>query len=646
MKRTPALTALAAVLVATALALIPASPASASFVLQVTGRASVLSGAVEPSLRGDSTDTAISGDGRYVVFGSDSALVPADVDTVQDVYLKDLLTDRVERISVTTDGSPASGDSFAGAVSSDGRFVAFWSWATDLVPGDTKGKADVFVRDRLLGTTERVSVTSGEAEANGASPSIINGDSLGLTDDGRYVAFTSSATNLGADANTLSDVFVRDRVNGTTTLVSVSSAEAVAGSDSYGPTISANGRYVAFESDATNLVAPDTNAGRDVYVRDLTAGTTARVSLADNDTQPGGQSFTGWISDDGARVAFASTSKLTPADTNATSDVYVRTIASGSTKLISAVPGSGSAAGNSRQPRIAGLGSTVAFVSSSTTLLAGGNGFEQVYLNKEGAISRVSVSTAGVIGGSDSTNPMLDDNGGVVTFDSKANNLVVGDTGFRDSFFRRAGDYGVGNSLDAFATQVSTGFGYRTPAAIAASIRAGASPEHVIIEAANAPAFAGKRPALIRLYFAYFRRLPDASGLTYWTNKLTAGMPLDRVSASFAGSSEFKAKYGDKTNGQFVTLIYQNIFDRNPDASGLAYWTKRLDQGTSRGTVMTNFSESSEGRRKLQVRVDLALFPLGLFGSLPTSGYLNGLLSGVASAGGASEGAVRWAIGE
>lgn len=646
MKRTPALTALAAALVATVVTLIPAAPASAAFLIEVTGRASVLSGAVEPSLRGDSVDTAISGNGRYLVFGSDSALVPADVDGVQDVYLKDLLTDRVERISVTTDGSPASGDSFSGAISSDGRFVAFWSWATDLVPGDTKGKADVFVRDRLLGTTERVSISTSEAEANGASPSIINGDSLGITDDGRHVAFTSSATNLGADANTLSDVFVRDRVAGTTTLASVSSAEAVGTSDSYAPTISANGRYVAFESDAPNLVAPDTNAGRDVYVRDLSAGTTIRVSLADNDTQPAGQSFNGWISDDGARVAFASTAKMTPTDTNATSDVYVRTISSGATKLISRVPGSGAAAGSSRLPRIAGIASTVAFVSSAATLQAGGNGFEQIYLNEEGAISRISVSTAGVIGGSDSTNPMLDDNGAVVTFDSKANNLVVGDTGFRDSFFRRSGDYGVGSSLDDFAAQVSSGFGYRTPAAIAASVRAGASVEHVIIEAANSPSFAGKRPALIRLYFAYFRRLPDASGLAYWTGKLNAGTPLDKVSASFAGSSEFTTKYGSKTNSQFVTLIYQNIFGRNPDAAGLAYWTKRLDQGTSRGTVMTNFSESSEGRRKLQVWVDLTLFPLGLFGTIPSAGYLNGLLSGVSSAGGASEGAVHWAIGD
>ncbi len=510
MKRRPALTALATLVAATGLSLVTASPASASFQVMVTGRASVLAGAVEPGLRGDSTDVSINGDGRYVLFGSDSALVAQDTDTVQDVYVKDLLTDGLERVSVTPTGAAASGDSFAGAISRDGRYVAFWSWASNLVPGDTKGKADVFLRDRLLKTTERVSVTSSEAEANGASPSIINGDSLDVSDDGRFVAFTSSATNPGADANTLSDVFVRDRTAGTTTLASVSSAEAVGGSDSYGPSLSANGRYVAFESDAANLVTPDANSGRDVFVRDLTAGTTARVGIADNDVQPAvGQSFESWISDNGDQVAFASTAKLVGADTNASSDVYLRTISTGTTFLISKTPG-GAAAGDSHLPRVAGSGGVVAFVSSSTTLLPGGNGFEQIYRNTGSGVERLSVSSAGAIGGSDSTSPSLDAYGSIVAFESKANNLVTGDTGYRDAFFRQRVDAGLGTGLDDLAAKVSSGFGYQTPAGVAARFRAGASVEHLILDAANAPAFAGRRPALIRLYFAYFRRLPDA----------------------------------------------------------------------------------------------------------------------------------------
>lgn len=658
MKRTPARTALAARTARTArtvaaaalagsvaaacLSAVTATPAAAEFTTKVTGRASVLPGAVESAYRGDAEDTSIDGSGRYLVFATTSQLVPHDTDTVKDVYVKDLLTDGLERINVTTDGSPANGDSFAGAIAGDGRYVAFWSWASDLVPGDTKGKADVFLRDRALGTTERVSVTSAEAEANGASPSIINGDSLDLSDDGRYVTFTSSATNLGPDANTLSDVFVRDRTNGTTTLVSVSSAEAAGTSDSYGPSMSATGRFLAFESDAPNLVAPDTNSGRDVYVRDTVAGTTLRASLADNDTQPTGQSFTGWISDNGDQVAFASTAKMVPADANISSDVYLRTLSTGATTLISRTP-AGAAAGDSHNPKVAGAGGSVAFSSTSTTILAGANGFDQVYVNRGSVLERISVSSAGTIGGSDSYDAMADRTASVISFTSKAANLIPGDSGYRDAFFRRTLNGARGASLDAFAAEVSGDFGYQSPASIAAAVRAGASTEHLVLSASRTPAFAGKRPALIRLYYAYFLRLPDVGGLTYWTNKLTSGTPLDRVSASFAASSEFKAKYGSKTNGQFVTLIYQNIFARNPDAAGLAYWTKRLDTGTSRGTVMTNFSESSEGRRKLQAPVDVTLVSLGLDGTIPSGAMLNGMLA-AADQSNAVEGAVRYLL--
>ncbi len=642
MTRAPFLSLLAAVVASTGLAFTTAQPAAAASSTMITGRASVRPEAVESTVRGDAEDGSVSGDGRAIVFATTSTLVPEDTDAVQDVYVKDLLTDGLERISVTPNGSPAQGNSFAGVMSDDRRFVVFWSWATNLVPGDTNGKADVFVRDRLNRTTERVSVTTAEAQANGASPSIINGDSLGISDDGRYVTFTSSATNLGPDANTLSDVFVRDRTAGTTTLVSVSSAEVPGTSDSYAPSITSDGRYIVFESDASNLVAPDTNSGRDVYVRDRTAGTTIRASLADNDTQPAGQSFTGGITSDGNSVVFASTAKMTPADTNNSVDVYVRTLSTGKTRLVSTVSGGSQAAGDSDSPRIAENGGTIAFLSSSTTILAGANGARQLYVAR-GSIERASVSTAGVISGADVANPSVDDDGQVVTFDSKAANLVAGDTGQRDVFFRRRYDIGRSASLDAYAAEVSGDFGFRTPAALATAMRAGASPEHLTLVAASSPGFAGKRPPIIRLYWAYFLRLPDTGGLAFWTNKYAGGTSLDQISASFAASSEFTNTYGSKTNSQFVTLIYQNIFTRLPDAGGLAYWTQRLDHGTSRGTVMNAFSESSEGRRKLQPVVDLALFPLGLDGALPTPSNFAVMLS-VVDQNDAAEAAVSWLI--
>ena len=130
----------------------------------------------------------------------------------------------------------------------------------------------------------------------------------------------------------------------------------------------------------------------------------------------------------------------------------------------------------------------------------------------------------------------------------------------------------------------------------------------------------------MRLYVAYFRRMPDLGGLDYWTGKLQGGMKLDAVSAKFAASSEFKTKYGNTTNTQFVQLVYGNVFDRQPDATGLAYWVKKLDQGMSRGTVLTNFSESSEGKRHFDPYVQATLLGLGMLDALPTGTLLNSLL--------------------
>jgi hypothetical protein len=120
--------------------------------------------------------------------------------------------------------------------------------------------------------------------------------------------------------------------------------------------------------------------------------------------------------------------------------------------------------------------------------------------------------------------------------------------------------------------------------------------------------------------------MPDLGGLNYWLGRLNGGTKLDAVSAKFAASSEFKAKYGNTTNAQFVQLVYSNVFDRLPDAAGLAYWVKKLDQGMSRGTVLTNFSESSEGKRHFDPYVQATLLGLGMLHALPTGTLLNSML--------------------
>lgn len=180
----------------------------------------------------------------------------------------------IERVSVNS--SEIEGDSYSRnqSISADGRYVAFTSYSTNLVSGDTNGVEDVFVRDRQTGETTRVSVSDVGAEGDDASwyPSI--------SADGRYVAFVSYATNLiSGDTNGKSDVFVHDRQTGETARVSVSDVGAEGNDASWYPSISMDGRYVAFASYASDLVAGDSNGGEDIFVHDRQTGITTRVSV-------------------------------------------------------------------------------------------------------------------------------------------------------------------------------------------------------------------------------------------------------------------------------------------------------------------------------------------------------------------------------
>src|SRR5437762_758323 len=213
------------------------------------------------------------------------------------------------RVSVASDGTEGNDVSLGSALSADGRFVAFDSAATDLVAGDTNGVSDVFVHDRQTGTTERVSVASGGAQGNGSSGLIGFAFPPALSADGRFVAFVSAATDLVAgDTNGVSDVFVHDRQTGTTERVSVASGGAQGNGNSGGffavPALSAAGRFVAFQSAATNLVAGDTNGTTDVFVHDRQTCTTERMSVASGGAQGNGVSAGPALSADGRVVAF------------------------------------------------------------------------------------------------------------------------------------------------------------------------------------------------------------------------------------------------------------------------------------------------------------------------------------------------------
>ena len=233
-----------------------------------------------------------------------------------------------ELISVSSAGVQGNQDSERPAMSADGRFVAFGSLSDNLVPGDTNASSDIFVRDRMLGTTERVSVSSAGREGDAHSGLFDGMSGPSISADGRFVVFDSEATNLvKGDTNGVSDVFIHDRVTGTTERVSVSSTGAQAsGTDG---TISADGKRVAFTSFSDNLVPGDTNFSGDVFVRDLAAGTTVRVSVATDGSQGNNSSSHPSLDSDGHVVAFDSAADLVPNDGNGTVDVYVHDLDTG-----------------------------------------------------------------------------------------------------------------------------------------------------------------------------------------------------------------------------------------------------------------------------------------------------------------------------
>jgi len=321
----------------------------------------------------------VSASGRFVAFTSQATdLVPGDTNDRQDAFVIDRKNGRTQRVSVSTSGAQAKagpnpdGGSAALGISANGRYVLFRSDASNLVPGDTNGKMDAFVCDRATGKTRRIppagpGVYAGALSANGryavlqADENVYRYDlrrrhllpltagANGWSEEpsvsahGRYVAFTSIASNLvRGDTNKLPDVFVRDVLTGKTTRASVTSAGRQGTGKRYSngsnaPTISSDGRYVAFHSDMTNLVRGDTNRIFDIFVHDRVTGKTQRVSVSSTGRQAnaesgGGESF----SVDGRYVAFSSlATNLVARDRNDITDVFIRDLRKHRTRLVS-----------------------------------------------------------------------------------------------------------------------------------------------------------------------------------------------------------------------------------------------------------------------------------------------------------------------
>jgi Tol biopolymer transport system component len=289
-------------------------------------------------------EIAISADGRHVAFKTGP------------IWVKDLVTDETERVTVDMNGAGSYGSS--ASISADGRHVAFVSDAWNLVRGDTNNNYDVFVRDLEAGVTRRLSVGWTGAEPNGESlaPSI--------SADGRFVAFLSGASNLvRRDTNRRRDLFVTNVMTGRTRLVSVGANRTQGDGRSGHPSISADGRFVAYSSRASNLVEGGSDDRADIFVHNLGTGKTRLASVGANGAQANRPSRHTSISANGRFVAFSSrASNLVKGDTNDSADIFVRDLGAGDTQLVSLDADGVQRSRSSSQPAISAGGRYVAFV--------------------------------------------------------------------------------------------------------------------------------------------------------------------------------------------------------------------------------------------------------------------------------------------
>jgi len=386
---------------------------------------------------------AVSADGRLVLLYSEASnLVPGDYNSVPDVFLHEPLSCTTERVSVSNSGQQANGGSSPGGISADGRFVAFSSGASNLVAGDTNGVTDVFVRDRLTGTTERVSLSNEGEQAN--SFSYCSREAISA--DGRYVAFSSAAANLVAgDTNGFGDAFVRDRLMGTTERVDVSTSGEQANKGCWNePVISADGRVVAFASWATNLVPQDTRGAGQVFVRDTLEGITECVSVSSAGVLGNYHSAYPSLSGDGRLVAFESeASDLVPGDTNNANDIFVHDRSTGTTQRVNVSSAGEQGMGLSESAAISADGRFVAFESGSNNLVAGDTNQSSDAFVRDLVNSRTERASLGDMGQQamgaywPAGGPAISADGSFVAFGSDAANLVPGDTNAQvDAFLR------------------------------------------------------------------------------------------------------------------------------------------------------------------------------------------------------------------
>jgi Tol biopolymer transport system component len=356
-------------------------------------RVSVATGGTESD--GHSRQPAFSSDLRYVAFASEAAtLVPGDSNAAQDIFVRDRFSARTEIVSVSSTGELGDSGSVFPSISADGRYVAFVSAASNLVPGDVNGLSDVFVRDRVLGTTTLVSLVPGGIQLNG---------DIGFTQlssDGKLIVFETLATNLGfVDSNDDVDIYVHELATGQVELVSIATSGETGTEGGEYPRLSGDGTLVVFDSYSTDLIPGGTAGNHDIYVRDWTAGTTTRVSTSPSGEEANGECFQSSISADGRYVSFETfADNLAPGTSPGVTSIVRKDRVTGATLHVSEGVGGAVPDEASSYAVISQDGRFVAFRSWATNLVVGDtNAAGDVFVRDctLGTTERVSVTSTG-----------------------------------------------------------------------------------------------------------------------------------------------------------------------------------------------------------------------------------------------------------
>ncbi len=387
---------------------------------------------------GETRPAVLSMDGRFAAFASNASnLTATDPDSTWDIFVRDRWLDTTELVSVSSAGDKGNAASGEVAISSDGQIVAFSSMASNLVAEDTNGVSDVFVRDRAAGTTERVSVGHQGRQLSGTS-----GAAVQISGDGRFVLFESRDTSLvEGDTNGLPDWFVFDRVEREVERVSVSSSGEQANAAASMASISDDGRFVVFSSLATNLAEGDHNQKSDVFLHDRKTAETRHISLTHDGASANGRSYAAHISGDGRFVGFCSeATNLLPDNPSLGSNLYVRDLEEGTLELVSVAFDGGVANGASGGIRLSRDGRRVAFDSYASNLVPNDTNHAPdafVFDRRTKRTVIVSVSNDGAYGANFSNNVAFSGNGQAVAFLSLSENLVSSDQNLMADVFIR-----------------------------------------------------------------------------------------------------------------------------------------------------------------------------------------------------------------